>query len=68
MFLLALGITNDVDDSELRQMSSSPQILGQNYFTATEFADLTQLTDTLTEQTCGSVDLGKTDFANVIEK
>ena len=55
----AIGITNDVSEEELRQISSSPQIQGQNYFLAPEFTDLGTLVSTLTQQTCGAVDVGK---------
>ena len=57
--MYSVGITNDVDESELRQMSSSPQVLNQNYFLAPEFSDLGALVDTLTAQTCGAVDVGQ---------
>ena len=57
--MYSIGITNDVDENELRQMSSSPQVLGQNYFLAPQFTDLQPLVSALTEQTCGAVDIGK---------
>ena len=57
--MYSIGITNDVDESELRQISSSPQVLNQNYFLAPEFTDLGGLVNALTAQTCGAVDIGQ---------
>ncbi len=57
--MYVIGITNDVDEDELRQMSSSPQLLGQTYFLAPDFEDLVGLVDSVTRETCGVVDVGE---------
>lgn len=57
--MIAIGITNVIDRDFLRQMSSSPQVENQNYFTATDFTALTRITTAVVEGTCEAVVSGK---------
>ncbi len=49
---IAIGITSDIDVDFLRELSSSPQLEGQNFFTATDFAVLNTIQRTVVEGTC----------------
>ena len=51
-FLLAIGITDDIDMDFLRTVSSPPQIEGQSYFRADEFTGLDALLRVVGEGTC----------------
>ena len=54
--MVAVGITDAVDEEFLKAMSSPPQIKGQNFFTAIDFADLSTIRNTVVENTCKVVD------------
>ena len=54
--VISIGITDNIDADFLREMSSPPQIEGQNYFTATDFNALTQIVNTVVQGTCTSVE------------
>lgn len=51
--IFPVGITRFIDENILRDMSSSPQIKGQNYFTSPTFAELDRVLETLVASTCG---------------
>ena len=51
-FVLAIGITEDIDMEFLRTVSSPPQIEGQSYFRADEFNALDALLRVVGEGTC----------------
>ena len=53
--MIAIGITEVIDQDFLKEMSSPPQIEGQNYFTATSFGALQTITRTVVEGTCKAV-------------
>lgn len=59
--MVAVGITDVIDEDFLREMSSSPQELGTNYFTASNFEALEEIRRTVVEGTCESVE-GKISF------
>ncbi len=50
--IIPIGITDNIDADFLRDISSPPQIEGMNFFTATDFAALQQITRTVVEGTC----------------
>ncbi len=54
--VISIGITDNIDVDFLREMSSPPQIEGQNYFTATDFTALNEIQRTVVEGTCTSVE------------
>ena len=51
-FLIAVGITQDVDLEFLKTVSSSPQIQGENYFRAPGFSALGAIKRSVGEGTC----------------
>ena len=51
-FLIAVGITQDIDLEFLKTVSSSPQIEGQNYFSAPDFTALRAVKRSVGEGTC----------------
>ena len=53
--MIAIGITDVIDEDFLKEMSSPPQIQGENYFTATSFGALQAITRTVVEGTCKAV-------------
>ncbi len=57
--VISIGITDNIDADFLREMSSPPQIEGQNYFTATDFNALQEIQNTVVEGTCTTLE-GKT--------
>ena len=52
--MVSVGITDVIDEAFLKEMSSSPQTLGTNYFTATNFAALAEIRKVVVEGTCGT--------------
>ena len=54
--MVAIGITNVIDKDFLKEMSSAPQIEGQNFFTAVDFQELGAIVDTVVEGTCKAVE------------
>ena len=50
--MYSIGITNAIDEVELRQMSSEPQEKGKNYWTEEAFTNLDTIVNSLVEQTC----------------
>jgi len=53
--IYSVGVTTAIDENELRQMSSDPQTINENYFTSASFQALDQVVDTLVSQTCSGV-------------
>lgn len=49
--IFAVGVTAGVVESELRNISSLPQLEGQNYFLATNFSELLDLREQLLNRT-----------------
>ena len=54
--IISIGITDNIDIEFLREMSSPPQIEGQNFFTASNFDVLTQIQNTVVEGTCETLE------------
>ncbi len=54
--VISIGITDNIDADFLREMSSPPQLEGQNYFTATDFNALQQIRRTVVEGTCTTLE------------
>ena len=63
--LISVGITDLIDKDLLRELSSSPQQEGVNYFTAADFSALDEIRQTVVSQTCGVLDtVGKFNYNN----
>ena len=56
--MVAIGITDAFDEEFLRAMSSPPQIEGQNFFTAINFADLSTIRNTVVDNACKNIITG----------
>lgn len=56
--IFSVGITDAVDENELRLMSSSPQIEGQNYWRSSDFSQLDNIVAEIVQQTCTSISSG----------
>ena len=54
--IISIGITDAIDEDFLKGMSSAPQLLGQNYFTATDFGVLNEIQKTVVEGTCETLE------------
>ena len=54
--VISVGITNDIDPAFLKEMSSAPQLEGQNYFTATDFGVLNEIQRSVVEGTCETLE------------
>lgn len=52
--VIAVGITNNVDASTLRMLSSPPQEKDKNYFEAPEFTQLGDILDTIIQEACAT--------------
>jgi len=50
--IISVGITNAIDENELRQMSSMPQEEGRNYFRSADFNQLDTIVDAIVAETC----------------
>ena len=50
--IIAFGVTNNVDEEELRLISSEPQEFGVSYYLAANFSDFERFTDTITDRIC----------------
>lgn len=48
----SVGITNAVNEAELKAMASVPQELDQNYWVSTDFQALSNIVDTLVTEAC----------------
>ena len=55
VIMLAIGITDMINEDFLKEMSSSPHIEDQNYFMATDFSALSHITTNVVEGTCKAV-------------
>ena len=53
--VISIGITDAIDEDFLKGMSSAPQLLGQNYFTATDFNVLNEIRKTVVQGTCETI-------------
>ena len=53
--MIAIGVTDVIDENFLKEMSSPPQIEDQNYFTAPDFGALSQIAANVVEGTCEAV-------------
>lgn len=56
--VLAVGITDNVEENLLRDISSPPQVENQNYFSAPDFSSLDSILRVLIRETCTSPDTG----------
>ncbi len=54
--MVLVGITDTIDQAFLRDLSSPPQQLGTNYFTASDFQALDNIRRTVVQGTCESVE------------
>ena len=52
VILLAIGVTNHIDEDFLRSVSSAPQIEGQNYFLTADFNYLGTIQKSVVEEAC----------------
>ena len=52
VFLVAVGITNSVDENELKAISSLPQQRDLNYFTSPDFRQLEGIIDNILSSAC----------------
>ena len=50
--IIAVGITNSVDERELRGIASPPQRRNENYFTSPDFRQLDGIIDSILSSTC----------------
>ena len=50
--VVAIGITDSIDEAELRDISSPPKLKGQNYFTSPNFQQLEGILDGVLVQAC----------------
>ena len=50
--IFTVGITNSVDQNEIRAISTNPQLLDNNYFLTADFRSLSGITDTLIRSAC----------------
>ena len=50
--VISIGITNSVDEDELRAISSMPQLRDVNYFTSPDFQQLESIIETLLSSAC----------------
>ena len=57
--IFSVGITESIDENELRLMSSIPQEKGKNYFTSTSFQALNLIKDSILKVTCSVTLSGK---------
>lgn len=53
--IYTVGITDEIDRDELREMSSMPQLENQNYFISPDFQGLEAIGETLRDQACTGV-------------
>ena len=53
--MVAIGITTVIDEAFLKEMSSPPQTLNRNYFTATNFEALSEIRKVVVEGTCETI-------------
>ena len=51
--MFSIGVTNNIDENELRLMSSPPRVLNKNYFIAQTFDVLIEIVKTWSNQSCG---------------
>ena len=52
IIIYAIGVTENIDENEVRLMSSEPQILDQNYFLSPTFEAIISVADELIGQIC----------------
>lgn len=57
--IISVGITNQIDENELRLMSSLPQEEGKNYFRSPDFDQLDTIVDAIVQETCSVISSGK---------
>ena len=57
--IYSVGITNSVDEGEVRQMSSTPQLKDKNYFLAADFRNLERVALAITSDACGNGGSGR---------
>ena len=56
--IIAIGVTDEIDEDFLKEMSSFPQIKDKNYFMARDFSALSQITTNVVEGTCKAIAKG----------
>lgn len=64
--VFSVGVTDKIDGTELRGISSLPQIVNNNYFTSIDFTTLSAVKDRLVESTCvGTIGSGNFFFVHI---
>lgn len=61
-----MGITADVNEDELKGISSNPQVEGENYFRTADFQSLDAIREAIVQQTCRVG--GAPDYRFIIKK
>lgn len=56
--MIAVGVTDVIDQDFLRELSSTPQIEGLNYFTATDFKALEEIRQNVVDRSCEALEIG----------
>ena len=52
MQVFSVGITDEINEEELRGISSNPQREGENYFKSVDFRSLNSIQGAIVRQTC----------------
>jgi hypothetical protein len=54
--IYSVGITKNINEDELRKISSQPQLVNENYFKAADFRSLEKVAVAITSNACDNVD------------
>ena len=57
--IFSVGITTQVNEDELKRMSSPPQQIEKNYFLSTDFVELNKIREQIIKETCSASQVGK---------
>lgn len=57
--VLAIGVTASAVESEVKEISTQPEVLNQNYWISPSFDQLTQIATAVVSQTCNIISSGK---------
>ena len=57
--MIAIGITDQIDEDLVKEMSSFPQIKDHNYFMAKDFSTLSKIATNVVKVTCGMLQSSK---------
>ena len=56
--IFSVGITDEINEAELRAIASPPQQINQNYFTSVDFQSLSLIANAVADETCIIVEQG----------